>query len=38
MASTLLTVVANKMGVPLTTPFFGYSGVQALDPSAIGVV
>src|SRR6185295_17571118 len=27
--SPLLTLVAAKMGLPLTTPFFGYSGPQA---------
>ena len=36
--STLLTIVAKKMGLPLTTPLFGYSGAQALDPMSIGVV
>jgi hypothetical protein len=36
--STLLTIVAKKMGLPLTTPFFGYSGAQALDPMSIGVI
>jgi hypothetical protein len=29
--SPLLTLVASKMGLPLTTPFFGYSGPQAVD-------
>jgi len=36
--STLLTLVAQKMGMPLKTPIFGYSGAQALDPLSIGVV
>jgi hypothetical protein len=36
--STLLTVVAKKLGLPLSTPFFGYSGAQALAPEAIGVI
>src|SRR5260370_472902 len=30
--STLLTLVAKKLGLPLTRPFFGYSGPQALAP------
>ncbi len=36
--STLLTIIANKMGLPLTTRLFGYSGPQALDPQSIGVI
>jgi hypothetical protein len=36
--STLLTLVASKMGMPLASPMFGYSGAQALDPRSIGVV
>ena len=36
--SSLLTIVAKKMGLPLTTPFFGYSGAQALDPMSLGIV
>ena len=36
--STLLTLIAQKLGMPLKTPFFGYSGAQALDPKSIGVV
>ena len=36
--STLLTLIAQKLGMPLKTPFFGYSGAQALDPKSIGVI
>jgi hypothetical protein len=36
--STLLTIVAKSMGLPLESPLFGYSGPQALAPEAIGVV
>ncbi len=36
--SSLLTIVAQKMGLPLSTPFFGYSGPQALDPQSLGIV
>jgi hypothetical protein len=36
--STLLSIVAKKMGLPLTGPQFGYSGAQALDPLSIGVI
>jgi hypothetical protein len=36
--STLLTIVANVMGLKLSQPFFGFSGPQALDPRSIGVV
>jgi hypothetical protein len=36
--STLLTIVAKVMGLPLDTPLFGYSGAQALAPEAIGVI
>jgi hypothetical protein len=36
--STLLTLIANKMGLPMTTPFFGFSGPQALDYRSIGVL
>ncbi|HXI59840.1 MAG TPA: DUF1552 domain-containing protein [Polyangia bacterium] len=38
--STLLTLVANKMGLPIPggAKFFGYSGPQAVDPLSIGVV
>ena len=36
--STLLTLVAQKMGLPLSTPYFGFSGAQARDPLSIGVV
>lgn len=36
--STLLTIVAKTMGLPLDTPLFGYSGAQALAPEAIGVI
>jgi hypothetical protein len=36
--SSLLTIVAQKMGMPLTEPFFGYGGAQALNPAMLGVV
>ena len=36
--STLLTIVAQKMGMPLSAPLFGFSGAQALNPASIGVV
>jgi len=36
--SPLLTIIAKKMGLPLTTPQFGFSGPQALDPMSIGVI
>jgi hypothetical protein len=36
--STLLTIVAKTMGLPLESPLFGYSGAQALAPEAIGIV
>lgn len=36
--STLLTVVCNVMGLKLSKPLFGFSGPQALDPRAIGVI
>jgi hypothetical protein len=36
--STLLTIVAKTMGLPLESPLFGYSGPQALAPEAIGVI
>jgi hypothetical protein len=36
--STLLTIVANVMGLKLSQPFFGFSGPQALDPQSIGVI
>ena len=37
--SSLLTLVAlKKMGLPLTSPFFGYSGAQAKDPLSLGIV
>lgn len=36
--STLLTIVAKTMGLPLDAPLFGYNGPQALAPEAIGVV
>jgi hypothetical protein len=26
------------MGLPLSTPYFGFSGAQARDPLSIGVV
>jgi hypothetical protein len=36
--STLLTLVANVMGLKLSKPFFGFSGPQALNPKDIGVI
>jgi hypothetical protein len=36
--STLLTLIAQKMGLPLTTPQFGYAGAQALDHRGLGIV
>jgi hypothetical protein len=36
--STLLTVIANVMGLKLSKPLFGFSGAQALNPNAIGVI
>lgn len=36
--SSLLTLIANKMGLPLTGTRFGYSGPQALDPLGLGIV
>jgi hypothetical protein len=36
--STLLTVIADKMGLPLPSPIFGYSGAQALDYRALGLL
>jgi hypothetical protein len=36
--STLLTVIANKMGLALPTPIFGFSGPQALDYRSLGIV
>jgi hypothetical protein len=36
--STLLTIIANVMGLKLSTPLFGFSGPQALDPRSIGVI
>jgi hypothetical protein len=36
--STLLTIIAKKMGLPLTAPQFGFTGPQALDPMSIGVI
>ena len=36
--SSLLTLIANKMGLPLTGSRFGYSGPQALDPLSLGIV
>jgi hypothetical protein len=36
--STLLTLVAKKLGLPLSGPFFGYSGPQALAPESLGVL
>jgi hypothetical protein len=36
--SSLLTIVAQKMGMPLSEPFFGYGGAQALNPAMLGVV
>jgi hypothetical protein len=36
--SSLLTIVAQKMGLPLQQPLFGFSGAQALDPKSLGIV
>jgi hypothetical protein len=36
--STLLTAIATKMGLPLQSPIFGYSGAQALDFRALDIV
>jgi hypothetical protein len=36
--SPLLTIVAQKMGMPLQTPMFGFTGPQALDPMSLGIV
>jgi uncharacterized protein DUF1552 len=36
--STLLTVIANVMGLKLSKSLFGFSGAQALNPNAIGVI
>ncbi len=36
--SSLLTAVANQLGLPLAKPIFGYAGAQALDPRSIGVI
>ena len=36
--SSLLTIVAQKMGMPLPQPLFGFSGAQALDPKSLGIV
>jgi Protein of unknown function (DUF1552) len=36
--SSLLTIVAQKMGLPLQKPLFGFSGAQALDPRSLGIV
>jgi hypothetical protein len=36
--STLLTVIANKMGLPMTGPQYGFSGPQALDYRSLGIV
>ena len=36
--SSLLTLIAQKMGMPLKSPMFGYSGPQALDPQGLGLV
>jgi len=36
--SSLLTIIAKKMGLPMTQPFFGFSGPQALDPMSLGIV
>jgi hypothetical protein len=38
--STLLTIVANKMGMPIPggAKIFGYAGPQAADPAGIGIV
>jgi hypothetical protein len=36
--STLLTIIAKKMGMPLTSPFVGFGGPQALDPLSVGII
>ena len=36
--SSLLTIIANKMGLPLKGTRYGYSGPQALDPMSLGIV
>jgi hypothetical protein len=36
--SPLLTIIAKKMGMPLTGAQFGFTGPQALDPMSIGVI
>jgi hypothetical protein len=36
--STLLTIIAQKMGMPLATPFVGFSGPQALNPAGLGII
>jgi hypothetical protein len=36
--SSLLTLIANKMSLPLQGSRFGYSGPQALDPLSLGIV
>jgi hypothetical protein len=36
--SPLLTIIAQKMGLPLSGPQFGYTGPQAPDPLSLGIV
>ncbi len=36
--SSLLTLIANKMQLPLKGTRYGYSGPQALDPMSLGIV
>jgi len=36
--SSLLTIVAQKMGLPLTEPLFGFNGAQGLNPAMLGIV
>jgi len=36
--STLLTIVAQKMGLPLKEPLFGFNGPQGLPPAGLGIV
>jgi hypothetical protein len=36
--SSLLTLIANKMSLPLNGSRFGYSGPQSLDPMSLGIV
>lgn len=36
--SSLLTLIASKMGLPLDGSRYGYSGPQALDPMSLGIV